>query len=114
MRSIVEGTAGAAGEQFSRELVRNLAAAIDVRYAFVAEFADVNTRVRTLAFWRMDRAGDDVEFDVRGTPCEDVARRYLACEQDSAGAVQDAVVKTRLHRARQALRTLLEPVLNEE
>ncbi len=49
IRAIVEGTAGSTGEEFFRNLVRHLAAATDAHHAFVAEFADVNTRVRTLA-----------------------------------------------------------------
>ncbi|HVT80276.1 MAG TPA: hypothetical protein VHM90_06420, partial [Phycisphaerae bacterium] len=38
LRAIVEGTATATGQAFFRELVKNLALAMDVRYAFVAEF----------------------------------------------------------------------------
>src|SRR5262245_54861404 len=38
LRSLVEGTAGSTGEEFFRSLVRNLASALGVRYAFVAEF----------------------------------------------------------------------------
>ena len=53
LRDIVEGTARGTGEEFFRSLVRRLASAIDVPYAVVAEFADVNTRVRTVAFWRV-------------------------------------------------------------
>ena len=44
LRDIVEGTARGTGEEFFRSLVRRLASAIDVPYAVVAEFADVNTR----------------------------------------------------------------------
>ena len=53
LRDIVEGTARGTGEEFFRSLVRRLASAIDVPYAVVAEFADVRTRVRTVAFWRV-------------------------------------------------------------
>ncbi len=52
--------------------VRYLAHALDVRYAFVAEFAGVKTRVRTLAFWSGDRFIDNFEYDLAGTPCEAV------------------------------------------
>ena len=55
LRAIVEGTARATGEEFFRSLVRTLAAAIDVQYAFVAEFTELKTRVRTRAFWAIDR-----------------------------------------------------------
>jgi formate hydrogenlyase transcriptional activator len=77
LRAIVEGIAGSTGDEFFQNLVRHLAAAVDVRYAFVAEFADVNTRVRTLAYWTRDHIADNVEWDLAGTPCEDVVRGNL-------------------------------------
>ncbi len=39
LRAIVEGTARATGDAFFQSLVRHLAEAIGVSYAFVAEFA---------------------------------------------------------------------------
>jgi PAS domain S-box-containing protein len=74
LRDIVEGTARGTGEEFFRSLVRRLASAIDVPYAVVAEFADVNTRARTVAFWARDRIVDNLEYDLAETPCDAVAR----------------------------------------
>jgi PAS domain S-box-containing protein len=53
-----------------------LAAAVGTRYAFVAEFAG-GTLVRSLAFWFRDRIIENLEWDVIGTPCEDVLRGNL-------------------------------------
>jgi PAS domain S-box-containing protein len=72
LRAIVEGTAQATGAEFFNLLVRHLAAAIDVEHAFVAEFAGSKTRVRTLAFWSKGEIIPNVEYDLDGTPCEDV------------------------------------------
>jgi PAS domain S-box-containing protein len=77
LRAIVEGTARHSGEEFFQSLVRHLSQVIDVRYAFVAEFADVNTRVRTLAYWFRDRVHPNIEFDLADTPCEDVVKGNL-------------------------------------
>ena len=77
LRAIVEGTARNTGAAFFQSLVRHLAAAIGVSYAFVAEFAGSPTRVRTLAYWGRGRLLDDIEFDLAGTPCEDVVRGGL-------------------------------------
>jgi formate hydrogenlyase transcriptional activator len=74
LRAIVEGTANSTGEVFFQNLVRHLAAAIDVHYAFVAEFTVIRTKVRTLAYWVHDHIHDNIEFDLPGTPCEDVVR----------------------------------------
>jgi PAS domain S-box-containing protein len=77
LRTIAEGTAHSVGEEFFASLVRHLASALGINYAFVAEFARVNTRVRTLAYWHRDRIVANVEFDLPGTPCEDVVRGHL-------------------------------------
>ncbi len=68
--SVLDGTALATGAEFFPALVRNLAAALKVPYAFVAECTDnEKTRVRTLAFWNRDRLADNVQYDLAGTPC---------------------------------------------
>ena len=77
LRAIVEGTARDTGAVFFQSLVRHLATAIGVDYAFVAEFADKPTRVRTLAYWGKGETRENVEFDLAGTPCEDVVRGGL-------------------------------------
>ena len=77
LRAIVEGTARGTGEVFFQSLVRHLATAIGVEYAFVAEFVDQRTRVRTLAYWGKEQILANVEYDLAGTPCEDVVRGGL-------------------------------------
>jgi signal transduction histidine kinase len=73
LRLLVEGTAAAIGDDFFRSLARHLAAALHVRYAFVAECADTaQTRVRTLAFWLGADFGENFEYALAGTPCEQV------------------------------------------
>ncbi|HEY4308791.1 MAG TPA: sigma 54-interacting transcriptional regulator [Pirellulales bacterium] len=81
LRAIVEGTVQSTGEAFFQSLVRNLAVALNVKYAFVAEFAAVNTRVRTLAYWFDGRICANVEYDLDGTPCEEVVRGGLCHHQ---------------------------------
>lgn len=76
LRAIVEGTAQCTGEAFFQTLVRHLAAALGVQHALVAEFAS-ERRVRTLAWWQIDKLASRVEYELAGTPCEDVARGKL-------------------------------------
>jgi len=85
LERIVEGTGHATGEAFLQSLVRSLASALDVRYAFVAGFAGSPTRVRTLAYWAVDRIVDIVEWDLAGTPCEEVIAGRL-CHHPSGVA----------------------------
>ena len=74
LRSLVEGTAAASGDEFFQALVKHLARALGVRFAFVAEFADSPGWVRTLAFWSGDNLRENVEYELAGTPCEEVVR----------------------------------------
>jgi PAS domain S-box-containing protein len=77
LRAIVEGTARHTGEEFFRSLVRNLSAATGIPNAFVAEFAEEKTRIRSLAFWENGKFLPPDEWDLAGTPCEDVLKGNL-------------------------------------
>ena len=72
LRAIAEGTAAYVGGEFFQSLVRNLAAALAVEYAFVSEFCVDRTKVRTLAFWAGDHFNDNFEYAIAHTPCEKV------------------------------------------
>ena len=77
---VIDGTALTPGAAFFPALVNHLAAALSVRYVFVAECTDdTHTRVRTLAFWSRDTLADNVEFDLSGTPCEAVITGQASC-----------------------------------
>jgi formate hydrogenlyase transcriptional activator len=84
LQAIAEGTAQSTGAEFFRQLVQHLARALGVEYAMVAEFAGEN-RVRTLAYWKQGLIADNVEYDLPGTPCEDVVRGNL-CHHPSGVA----------------------------
>lgn len=73
LNEIVGGTAGVIGEAFYRSLVQQLAETLDVRYAFVAVFVGGGRdRVRALSFWSPTGFIEGVEYDIAGTPCEQV------------------------------------------
>lgn len=82
LQAIVEGTVRNTGAAFFEALVRHLARAVGVQHAFVAEFAGSQTRVRTLAYWALDRIAEPLEWELRGTPCEDVIRSGLCHHPD--------------------------------
>jgi formate hydrogenlyase transcriptional activator len=77
LRAIVEGTAGSTGEDFFHALVRNLSLATGVPNAFVSEFAGQQTRVSTLAFWKNGEFLPHEEWELAGTPCEEVVQGGL-------------------------------------
>lgn len=69
------------GEQsqlFLPTLTRNLATALNVRHAFVAELIDEESRtVRLLSHWAGTGYGENLEYAVGGTPCEQVLQGRL-------------------------------------
>jgi GAF domain-containing protein len=72
LRAIVAGLDAAIGEQFFASLVRHLAAALGVQYAFVSEIHEDRTRFRTLAVWGRGTFLPNFDTPVTGTPCEAV------------------------------------------
>src|SRR5918996_1266343 len=70
---VIEGIAGATGEEFFHSLVKHLANALEVRYSFATECTDHSqVRVRSLAFWDGNGFAKEVEYPLTGTPCEKV------------------------------------------
>ena len=71
LRSIVEATASSTGDDFLRNLVRRLAEAIGMHHSFVSEFRGGVT-LRMLAFWSDGQFAPNLEYELAGTPCEEV------------------------------------------
>jgi PAS domain S-box-containing protein len=71
LRAVVEGTATSTGDDYFRELVQHLAEAVGSHHAFVSEFTPPQ-RIRTLAFWSHGRIVPNIEYDLPGTPCQEV------------------------------------------
>src|SRR5262245_40079306 len=72
LRAIVEGVEAETGEQFFPSLVRHLADALSVQYAFVSEFSDDRQHFRTRAVWGRGDFLPNFEISLAGTPCEAV------------------------------------------
>ena len=74
LRSIVEGTAAVTGKDFFYSLVYHLTCALSVSYAFVTECLEqtASKRVCTLAFWCKEEFGQNFEYSIANTPCEQV------------------------------------------
>jgi len=74
-RAIAETAATLTGKDFLRFLVETLAKCLNVKYAFLAECTDsINPTVRTLAFWNGTAFGDNFEYSLAHTPCQEVLK----------------------------------------
>ncbi len=72
LRTLVEAVEAETGASFFRTLVRGLAEALGVQYAFVSEITQNGTHFRSLALWARGELGAPFEVPLAGTPCEDV------------------------------------------
>lgn len=78
IQSMAEGTANATGEDFLRTLAKHLATVLKCKYVLIGELSpDVTDRVRTLVVWAKDKIEDNFEYDLAGTPCENVVGQEI-------------------------------------
>ena len=78
LRNISAGVSAATGEAFFRSLVRYLAKALDADYAFVGGLPDsYDATIRTVAVWAKGELGDDFEYELADTPCENVVGKQV-------------------------------------
>jgi PAS domain S-box-containing protein len=75
LRALVEGTASETGIEFFKSLAENLHKLIGVYGAWVSEYTPGSNMMRGLGLWLGDRHVDDFEYEIEGTPCEDVLSR---------------------------------------
>ena len=88
LRSLVEGTASVTGDAFFRSVVRHLASALEVDYAFVGRFAaDSSDTAQALAFWTRNELSSPFSYSVKGTPCAEVLAGKVALYQDNVTAL---------------------------
>jgi len=71
IENLMRETASVTGKSFFTSLVRHLAAALRVRYAFVCELtASDPLKLRAIAAWIDNQPGKPLEYDSIDTPCE--------------------------------------------
>ncbi len=71
IQAVVKGTSASLGEQFFRSLVLELAAALNTRYALVAEVVSPE-RIRSVAMCAAGQMTQNLEYVLAETPCAEV------------------------------------------
>jgi len=62
------------GQDFFGTFAQSLAQALEVRHVFIGEFVDDrNCRLRSVAWWDESKLGKQFEYDLAGSPCENLA-----------------------------------------
>ncbi|MEG3640170.1 ATP-binding protein [Magnetococcus sp. PR-3] len=82
-QSIIQGTATVTGEAFQRELVRNIAEALEVKYVFVGRLlATAEPTVKATTIWANGEYGDPFQYELEGTPCANVIGKETCVYSD--------------------------------
>ncbi len=77
LRKIVESCATTYDDaDFFHSLVKNLATTLQVRCVFVSELVS-DKRARTLALWLKNDFIDNLEYELEGTPCENISKKAI-------------------------------------
>ena len=86
LHAIAEATGPVTGGDFFHSLVRNLASALHVRYAFVGECRDGKT-AHSRAFWKGEGYGENFHYDIASTPCMAVLNGEIRLYRDGVRAL---------------------------
>ncbi len=65
------------GEGFFLTLVQYLGKALDADFAFIDRLLDQGQRARTVGLFAEGKIAPDIEYDLKGTPCEKVVGKQL-------------------------------------
>jgi PAS domain S-box-containing protein len=78
LRNVALGVSGAKGKNIFRELVRYLTISLGVDCAFVGKLVRKPTeRIRTLAAYDHGKFLENIEYELKGTPCEHVVGKQF-------------------------------------
>ncbi len=111
LQSIVTGTASVTGEAFFPALVENLAKALEVRQAFVAELVSQSAnKLNILAFWTEGKAENNYQCELADNFCEADIRPTKVC--NCSHVVQSELSKAINSKKMETAYHLEVPLLN--
>jgi PAS domain S-box-containing protein len=87
LRAIVNGVEAEIGETFFPSLVKHLAEALEVQYAFVSELSADRSCFRTISVRGRGEFQSNIVIPLRGTPCESVLSGQVAHYPDRLQAL---------------------------
>lgn len=76
--TLVEDLSAITGSKFFRAVVKYLAQITNMEFALLGALSRDKTRVDTLAFWNEYDFGENFDFKLQDTPCQDVFKKSLA------------------------------------
>ena len=78
LRNIAAGVSAKTGETFFQSLAEHISGALQVEYTYVCEVTEGGRSARTIASYVNGTAAKNVDYELAGTPCEQVLRLGMA------------------------------------
>lgn len=73
---VMKGTEKDIGENYIQSVTKALAQTLEVDYAFIGKLKDgPRKKIRAISFWEKHIYRDPFEYDLKGSPCEDVVNK---------------------------------------
>ena len=72
LREVIETTSKHTGQDYLVNLVKHLSQALDINSVWITEFFEDKRKVRSLAYFVNGSLMDNMEYLIKGTPCETV------------------------------------------
>src|SRR5688572_13773 len=78
LQNIAAGVSAKTGATFFQSLAEHISSALQMEYAFVCEVYEGRGCARTIASYVNGAAAENIDYDLAGTPCEQVLRLGMA------------------------------------
>ncbi len=78
LRNIAAGVSAKTGETFFQSLAEHISSALQVEFAYVCEVKEEGRCARTIASYVNGSAAENVDYELDGTPCDQVLRLGMA------------------------------------
>lgn len=87
LRNVALGVSGAIGSDIFKEIVRYLTMALEVDCAYIGKLVEEpNECIHTLAVYDHGKLQENIEYDLKGTPCENVVGKQFEYMPSGASA----------------------------
>ena len=97
LTDLISETAALSGKAFFAALAEHLAKVLGVQYVIVAEVTDWSDTspltVKTLAFWERESIGENFEYELKNTPCEQLFTEETIQQNGGLFCIPDALEK---------------------
>ena len=79
IKKIINGLGNSSGQLFLEKMALNLLSVLKLDYIFISRLNDTKTSAKTIAFAYQGKIIENITYDLRDTPCENVSHDSVLC-----------------------------------